>query len=752
MKKLKSLIFYFFLILILSFDINSNELNKKEYDCLVNFLTNLGEISNVGKNEKTFEYEFCNPLLVSLPTEIKCNQGSVTHLDTVQSNTSYIIKDELLCFDNINSFFLSNISYDSTIFYNSLPKSLIKVVFTVTNFKFSNVTIDLQRLSISIISQKIPTILKFSWFYKTTEFVLSSIGFSSNKTHSITFENDLEDSQIWETNYLNIISLNFPKFKNVKGFVQIELIEGFNQTSWSNIKEIGNVTNIYIRTKFLTEFPSDHLSNMRSDSIEKINFDVPFNSVKKMCNLSSIGKSIQTITFSNCGRDFSYNDLMPIILPNNQDFKHFLLIGGYIKNFDILQYKNAQHITLSNNLMSGTLPPINSFNSGRLKYIDIGFNRINGELDDSYCEFDIIVNNNSMSGLIPTCFTCFFGLTELNLKSRFVGNNFTNLDQPSSPSIISPNLIFSNIEIFQGQPHYKYFIFGENLGGGWIDESNIEIIGLDVKFRLIKINKLISLYSLSPFPSLVTLSYSRINSNYRFTLSTGLISPKLTKVEWISNSQDLTFDGFYFSYNRSIINISIGNVTCQVTSSTFYTINCTLLESIDPILIDIVSFITIGNLTTQFTLNPGVTNNIVECINGCGGKGICLSDIGKCDDCSLPYIECPIDCSNFSLCNNQTGLCSCPLFLIWFGFNCSIPLHTISAVSPSDTNGGYASIYGWFGNIHTDQQVFIGNKQCIPIYNRSESEINCEAPPGTGLKSVSVIQNSINVTSKDIYQ
>ncbi|KAM9982053.1 hypothetical protein ACTFIY_004375 [Dictyostelium cf. discoideum] len=760
MKKSKLFIFYFFFIFILSVHVNSNELNKKEYDCLVNFLTNLGKISNVGKNEKTFEYEFCNPIFVSLPTEIKCNQGSITHLDTVQSNISYIIKDELLCFDKINYFFLSNINYDSTTFFNSFPKSLNKVILTGANLQFSKVTNDLQTLSISIISQKTPTTLKFSWFYKTTQFILSPTGFASNKSHSITFENDLEDSEIWETNYFYVSSLNLPKFNNVKGFVQIELIEGYNQTSWSNIIEIGNLTNIYIRTNDLSEFPNDHLSSMRSDSIEKINFEVPFKSVNKMCDLSSIGKSIQIITFTKCGRDFSFNGLMPIILPNNQDFKHFFFIGGYIKSFDIMQYKSAQHITLSNNLISGTLPPINSFNSGKLKYIDIGFNRITGELDDSYCEFDIIVNNNSMTGLIPTCFTCFFGLTELNLKLRFIGNNFTNLDQPSSPSIISPNLIFSNIETFLGQPHYKYYIFGENLGGAWIDESNAEIIGFDVKFIVIKPNKLISVYSISSFSSMVTFSYSRINSNYRFTLSADLIAPKLKKVEWVSNSQDLTFEGFYFSYNKSIVNISIGNVNCQVTSSTFYNINCTLLEPIDLNLIDIVSFITIGNLTTQFTLNPGVTNNVVDCINGCSGNGICFSDVGicKCDsthqggDCSLPYIECPTNCTNLSVCNNITGVCSCPSFLIWSGIGCSFPLHTISAVSPSDNNGGNASIYGWFGNTHTDPQVFIGNKQCIPIYNISESEINCNAPPGTGLKSVSVIQNSINVTSKDIYQ
>ncbi|KAM9982051.1 hypothetical protein ACTFIY_004373 [Dictyostelium cf. discoideum] len=275
----------------------------------------------------------------------------------------------------------------------------------------------------------------------------------------------------------------------------------------------------------------------------------------------------------------------------------------------------------------------------------------------------------------------------------------------------------------------------------------------------------------------------------------------------ISAPMDLVFnrtifiiDGSYFTYNKSIINISIGNESCLVTNTTFYRIKCTLSNVIDQPLEDIISYITIGNLTTQFTLNPGVINIILNCTenyNDCNGNGYCLSDVGKCqcdsthrgDDCSITYIECsPLDCNgngicststgkcqcdsnhqgdacelplrqclnycnNVGQCDNQTGVCSCQTTPFgWIGIDCSIPLHTISAVSPSDTNGGSASIYGWFGNNHTDPQVFIGNKQCIPIYNISESEINCNAPPGTGLKSVSVIQNSINVTSKDIYQ
>ncbi|KAN0036433.1 hypothetical protein ACTFIV_001726 [Dictyostelium citrinum] len=796
MNNSKLLNFFFFLVL--SLHINSSELNQSEYDCMLSFLTNMGQISNVRKNETTNQYQFCNPLMVSLPIQISCSQGSIIFLNIVQSNMSYQIKDELSCFFNINNIYLSNVNYEKELFFKSFPKNLKRASLSGTNLQFSQISKDLQYLSISVDLQTIPTLLKFSWLLKTFQFIILPQGFLRNHSHLISFENDLGETDIWLTNYLNIISLNLPPFRNVKGFAQIELIPGYNQSTWSNIKELGELMSIAIKSTDITIFPNEDLPKLRSNTIKRINFEVPFNFINKMCDLSSIGESIEILTFTKGGRDFSLNGLMPILLPNNQRFKEFVFNDGYIEKFNILQYENAQKIILNNNSMAGLLilPPMMNIN--KLIYIDISNNQITGELDDSYCQFDIIVTNNLLTGLIPTCFTCFFGLTEVKLENRFKGNNFINIDQPSSITIISPNLIFSNIETLEGQQLYKYYIFGENLGGSWITESDVGIIGLDVIINVEKPNKLISILSLSQLPSIVTFSYSKINSNYRFVLSPDLIAPKLLKVYWIHDSQDLSFDGSYFSYNLSIINITIGNVGCQVTSSTFYKINCTLLAPIDLTFNQIISYIIIGNLTTQFTLNPGVISNILSCNNDCNGNGICLSDIGKCkcdsthqgDDCSLPVIECnPSDCNgggvcitltgkcqcdpnhqgdscqfslkeclngcnnNIGTCNNQTGICSCPITPYgWSGIDCSIPLHTISAVLPSNTSGGDTSIYGWFGNVHTDPQVFIGNNECTPIYNISESEIICNAPAGTGLKSVSVIQNSINVTSKDIYQ
>ncbi|KAM9946552.1 hypothetical protein ACTFIT_004867 [Dictyostelium discoideum] len=576
------------------------------------------------------------------------------------------------------------------------------------------------------------------------------------------------------------------------------LLPNFLQSSWSNISTIENITSLTIHSNDFIQFPSFEFSQIRSDNLKLIWIDSYISSVPSIIDFSSIGNSIESMSFTKCGRNFQYGGgLFPFILPKNKNFKSFSFSGGYIETLDFSLFNNVEILTLENNVISGSFPLVfNITLFGKLKYINIMDNKITGTIDDSFCSVDLYVRNNLMNGTIPSCFTCFLGLPSFSYK--FSGNNFTN-NYPSSTSIIIPNFMPGNVKNFTTYLEYEFFIFGENLGGIWIPTNLVvDDFGSYYASQFLIVNKLIRVVSYSKLPDVISMKYSPVDPNYFFKLSTRNINPLLEKVDWQSSALNLVFDGSFFTYNKSIVNITIGSDNCFVTSTSFNQISCTVFNSIDSFK-NILSYITIGNLTTQFTLNPGLINKILNCsaYNDCNGNGYCLSDIGKCqcdsthqgDDCSLPYIDCnPLDCNGNGICttltgkcqcdsnhqgdacglplkeclndcnsvgqcNNQTGICSCQITPFgWTGNDCSIPLHTISAVSPSDINGGNASIYGWFGNNHTNPQVFIGNIQCIPIYNISESEINCKAPPGTGLKSVSVIQNSINVTSKDIYQ
>ncbi|KAN0036080.1 hypothetical protein ACTA71_005380 [Dictyostelium dimigraforme] len=868
---------YNYLILfILYFIVYSNSqqqqiLNQKEYGCMENLLTNLGTISKVYGSP--LGYDFCNTHNDYQPSvNIICDQDSINSLSLGQSNMTYVIGDDFSCFENLNFLLLNSTVYNTTI-YSSLPQNIQYFQIYGYNLIFSNLeSSSVSYFTIKLVNQTIETQINFSYFKNVLQLIMeipSWIRFQIG-SHLIYFNNDLDGSRIWESD-IKIISMNMPSLKYIKGSLDITLPIGFLESSWSNLSTIENITDLKIHSNYYIQFPSVEFSNIKSDNLKLIWFDSYIIKVPSIINLSTIGNSLETISFSKCSRNFQYGGgLLPFILPNNKNFKSFSFIDGYIQTFNLLEFNNVEVLSLANNDMSGSLPSIfNKTIFEKLIYLDISDNKITGTIDDSFCAIDITLRNNLMNGTIPSCFTCFFGLQAI--QSRFFGNNFTNYYQ-SSRSIIVPNFIQGKTKNYSSYLEYEFFIFGENLGGNWIPNTFIVDDNPESYYssKVLIINKLIRVISYLKPPDVISLVYG---GDYVFKLSTGNIKPHLNYVNWPSTTSNLIFDGSFFTFNISIINISIGNENCLVTATTFNQITCTLSNVLDPFQQDILSFITIGNLTTQFTLNPGLNNTILNCSNNyndCNGNGYCLSDIGQCKcnsnyqgvDCSIPYIECnPIDCSgngfcknttgecqcdsnyqgtacslpfvecipndcngngicknttgkcqcdsnyqgsdcslpfiqcntidcngngvctnstgicqcnsnyqgdacqlpfkdclsqcnnNLGKCNNQTGICICPINPHgWSGVDCSIPLHTISGAAPSNTNGGIASIYGWFGNIHTGKQVFIGNQECTPIYNITETEIICNSPAGTGLKSISVIQNSINVTSKDIYQ
>ncbi|KAM9965751.1 hypothetical protein ACTFIR_005925 [Dictyostelium discoideum] len=697
--------------------INSQTLNKNEYDCLKSLLTNLGSINKVKINSTSLEYLFCGTLEFPSP------------------NIQIFLTDDFSCFKNMTKLSVDSIVYDKDKFYNSYPPNAKEFSFEGNDLVYGTIS-PIIKIFNSISIQKIPTIIKFSWYLNTIKILIASL-LPFKGYYLVSFDNDLDGSKIWDCS-ISIHSLNVPSLNFITGEITLNLMLDYDQSSWGNITTFGGMRHMTLISSNLSSFPIE-FSNLRSKVLNSIYIEIPFLSVSSKIDLSLIGKSLKSLSFFH-PNNFTFGGSFPIILPSNEAFKKLEFVNGNIEILDLSLFTNVETLSLKSNLMSNIFP--SSFNRTihrKLKQLDISNNKMTGTIDDSFCQLEIIVTNNSMTGLIPTCFT----------------------------SNIIPNLVFNNTSIIGGIPivFYEYLIFGENLGGSWVSDSAVsDSVGTPMIISMIEPNRLFKVLCTKEPILPLKLSYSKSNPNYTFTLSLG-IPPQLNLVDWKSSKTDLVIDGSFFTYNSSIINITVGNESCLVSNTNFYQIKCTFSNVLDQSLEDIISYITIGDLTTQFTLNPGVINKILNCTgnyNDCNGNGYCLSDIGKCqcdpthqgDDCSIPLLkQCLNNCNNVGQCNNQTGICSCQITPFgWSGIDCSIPLHTISAVSPSDTNGGSASIYGWFGNIHTDPQVFIGNKQCIPIYNISESEINCKAPPGTGLKSVSVIQNSINVTSKDIYQ
>ncbi|KAN0035965.1 hypothetical protein ACTA71_005263 [Dictyostelium dimigraforme] len=141
-----------------------------------------------------------------------------------------------------------------------------------------------------------------------------------------------------------------------------------------------------------------------------------------------------------------------------------------------------------------------------------------------------------------------------------------------------------------------------------------------------------------------------------------------------------------------------------------------------------------------------------------GGLNVCNNQTGICkcgpsnqgNDCSLPFVSCdPMDCNLNGICDTIKGQCNCKEN-VWSGPSCLIPYHYITSSIPSTTNGGLASFIGFFGNVHYNPSVTIGDLPC-PILNQSSTILNCIAPPGFGTKVVIFTQNNISY-SYDKYQ
>ncbi|KAN0018639.1 hypothetical protein ACTFIU_008567 [Dictyostelium citrinum] len=147
-----------------------------------------------------------------------------------------------------------------------------------------------------------------------------------------------------------------------------------------------------------------------------------------------------------------------------------------------------------------------------------------------------------------------------------------------------------------------------------------------------------------------------------------------------------------------------------------------------------------------------------------GGLNFCNNQTGICDcdsdhqglACSLPFKPCPVGSNSLicsggdNNCNNQTGICSCNSKFT--GDDCSKPNLYISSIIPSNTNGGEASFFGWFGDTRSNQSILIGIQKCQPITYNTSNEIKCIAPPGNGVYDITLKQDDIEYILRDSYR
>ncbi|EGC34590.1 hypothetical protein DICPUDRAFT_15792, partial [Dictyostelium purpureum] len=395
--------------------------------------------------------------------------------------------------------------------------------------------------------------------------------------------------------------------------------------------------------------------------------------------------------------------------------------------------------------------------NSNIKNLDLSSNSLTGPIDYSWCYIDVnFFGNTLLNGALPTCMNCY-----PDFKTK-LGTSFSNLNDKCT-SII-PNLRVDTAS-------KKLSLFGRDIGfSGFSTKPFSTTVSIGSASWVADVtNELFTYTGYSTLPGLLYFTFST-NPTQTFTLSTTLTPPVINSFSITPASYNLQLLGSYYSYNTSLVLITIDEKVCPVSSSVFDQINCIIPSSLNIEKTNVITRVCVNSLCTQITINLKGSGTIKACSPLCTSPQYCLSTTGACvcpdgyqgAGCDIPFKSCLNDCNGGlkGVCNNVTGVCTCsdpfnisPDYNLYIGKNCDIANHYISSVEPTTQLGGIVTLGGWFGSINQNITIMIGSNQCMILSEKdiSPTEIKCSIPPGTGKHSINMTQNNLAWVGNNLY-
>ncbi|KAK5578650.1 hypothetical protein RB653_008323 [Dictyostelium firmibasis] len=631
--------------------------------------------------------------LCSTPPAVCTSDGQITAIQINQKNRiQKLLWTDLQCLSSLNTFYGYNLAIDASFFY--YPLSTIKRIFIYTS-NIMSITQPLPLVDYFFFGMADSTAFYASYLKNVKEFYVDQL---------LNFQHD-GDQTGSRLEKLTIICNTLPPFQTYSNLKTLDFTMGdsfsalsLNQNSGGliNLVDISFKSQYTIYIDFPTTFSNSSLNFTRLNIENQIFFNKPTNYI----DLSNNNQMNIIINLKSVGNAFNIDGKFPFKgLPKSIDTL-YITTGNFstIPNQSLIE--NVTYLTLVNLNMFGTLPQ--NFFTKKTKMVNFGGNNLTGTIDDSWCSLPtLVIMENQLSGNLPNCFYCY--LNDSTIYSRFTKNLFSNH--------------YSNATCDYSQMFVSKLI---------TDGSNVTLIGKNVGFYTYNIKTTPSIifttnnyndsfsgkFSTSLDRSTKSVEIRFLIPGINFTVSISDTPPQITTVS--QNENEFTIDGSFFSYDPSSIDLLMGNEKCNITSSTFYQIRC----SINYPVIDWGEKqmgLIVDNKKSSFGFYLNYTK--VTCSDNCNGNGIC---------------------------DDHTGNCQC--FIEWTTYQnqlCNVSNQYVSSSSKvSQKDGGVIDIYGWFGDIHNYPYVLVEgeNKTIISITNDT---IALSIGPGKGSKNLKVVQNDI---------
>ncbi|EAL71062.2 EGF-like domain-containing protein [Dictyostelium discoideum AX4] len=683
------------IILLISFIsfVNSVDLVSEEVPYLYSIIQ---KVNDTKLNIPNIETIICSGVFFGS----RCNSNGNLESLTLRSTTN-----EILSWSDFNGFtklyylYMAEVSVDQNFAYFPIPSIGYLSIHNKLYFEFDKVLPKYDNVYINFQGEGINSHMniKASYLKDVTSFtVLGAIcdieidGDQSGNKLSSLFFNTKNIPDVSSLSFLRTLSFN--------------LGNDFNQSSLVNILSFSKLT--YIGMGFSNSnplnFPTE-FSNIINPMWGTIYFTQGnWGPPADYIDLSNSNQTLVSFSLKNAGKKFNINGNFPFSKLPTGTCSNFIVENGNFSTLpDLSIFQRAQQFSLSNSEIGGNLPSVKDTlqKSAFTQTATLSNNKLTGSIDESWCSISLDVSNNLLSGSLPDCYYCY--LQDPTYQRRLVGNNFSNYNLTST---CNDGQI--NVYKFLNLSSTRVTLIGKNIG------TNLDNIVTypEIKFSSNNLND-----SFSGYFSVASNQYDIIQIRFlipgiNFTVSIAGNAPQIDTI--IQNNATFEITGQYYSYDKSVVNVKIGNNDCIVKSTTFYKIIC------------------------------DINYPIVDY----GNKSFTVMVEDKSTTTYFNLIHTPVPCKNPTcnsngICNDHMGVCAC--FKEWTSEDCLIPIHNVTnSTKVPVESGGAIKLYGWFGDIHLGISVsFNGVSSLIDSIN--SNTIYAQIGKGFGFVKTEVTQNGI---------